>query len=134
MRVDVDAGGRALEIAQRVGGDDRAKLRRRRERALDDGQLVAEVRVVDDHLHHEAVDLRLRERVRPLSLDRVLRREDEERVGDRVGGRTDRHLALLHDLEERRLHLGGSAVDLVGEEEVAEHGPELDVEVARAGR
>ena len=70
---------------------------------------------------------------RPLSLDRVLRREDEERVGDRVGGRTDRHLALLHDLEERRLHLGGSAVDLVGEEEVAEHGPELDVEVARAG-
>ena len=78
----------------------------RRERALDDGQLVAEVRVVDDHLHHEAVDLRLRERVRPLSLDRVLRREDEERVGDRVGGRTDRHLALLHDLEERRLHLG----------------------------
>src|SRR3989337_2889319 len=40
----------------------------------------------------------------------------------------DRHLVLLHDLEERRLHLGGSTVDLVREEEVAKHGAELGVE------
>ena len=35
---------------------------------------------------------------------------------------------LLHDLEERRLHLRGRAVDLVGEQEVAEDGSELRLE------
>ena len=46
----------------------------------------------------------------------------------------DRHLPLLHHLEQRGLDLRGSAVDLVREEEVAEDGPELGVEraVARA--
>ena len=42
----------------------------------------------------------------------------------------DRHLPLLHDLEERGLHLRRRAVDLVGEQEVAEDGAELGVEGA----
>ena len=42
----------------------------------------------------------------------------------------DRHLALLHHLEQRRLHLGGRSVDLVGEEEVAEDRAELGLEGA----
>ena len=45
----------------------------------------------------------------------------------------DRHLALLHHLEQRRLHLRGRAVDLVGEQEVAEDRAELGVEGALAG-
>ena len=45
----------------------------------------------------------------------------------------DRHLLLLHHLEQRRLDLGGRAVDLVGEQEVAEHGAELGVEAAGVG-
>ena len=45
----------------------------------------------------------------------------------------DRHLALLHHLEQRRLHLGGRAVDLVGEQEVAEDRAFLGVEAARVG-
>ncbi len=48
--------------------------------------------------------------------------------GHLVGDAADRHLALGHDLEQRRLHLRGRAVDLVGEHEVREHRPELDVE------
>ena len=40
---------------------------------------------------------------------------------------------LLHDLEQRRLHLRRRAVDLVGEQEVAEDRAELDVEAARVG-
>ncbi len=40
----------------------------------------------------------------------------------------DRDLVLLHDLEQRRLHLRGRAVDLVGEQEVAEDGTELRLE------
>ena len=45
----------------------------------------------------------------------------------------DRHLPLLHHLEQGRLHLGRGAVDLVGEQEVAEHRPELGVELVLAG-
>ena len=40
----------------------------------------------------------------------------------------ERDLALLHHLEQRRLHLRGRAVDLVREQEVAEHRAELGVE------
>ena len=42
----------------------------------------------------------------------------------------DRDLALLHDLEQRALHLGRRAVDLVGEEQVAEDRAERGVELA----
>ena len=42
----------------------------------------------------------------------------------------DRHLPLLHDLEQRGLDLRGRAVDLVGEQEVAEDRAELHVELA----
>ena len=44
----------------------------------------------------------------------------------------DRHLALLHHLEQRGLHLRRRAVDLVREQEVAEDGAELGVEAALA--
>ncbi len=40
----------------------------------------------------------------------------------------DGDLLLGHHLEQRRLHLCGSAVDLVGQQEVDEHRAELDVE------
>ena len=100
------------------------------ELALDDGELLVVLRVADQHLQHEAVDLRLRQRVRPLGLDRVLRRHHEERLGNAVRVVADRDLSLLHHLEERRLHLRGRAVDLVGEQEVAEDRPELGVERA----
>ena len=85
-------------------------------------------RIVDEHLEHEAVDLRLGQRVRALGLDRVLRRHHEERRRHGVRLLADRHLALLHHLEQRRLHLGRRAVDLVGEQEVAEDRAELGVE------
>ena len=97
---------------------------------LDDDELLGLARVADEHLHHESVDLGLRQRVGALGLDRVLRREDEERVGDLVGLAADRHLALLHDLEERALDLGGRPVDLVGEQQVREDGAERRPELA----
>ena len=45
----------------------------------------------------------------------------------------DRHLPLLHHLQEGRLHLGRGTVDLVCEQEVAEHRPQLGVELVLAG-
>ena len=50
-----------------------------------------------------------------------------------MGVVADRHLPLLHHLEQRRLHLGRRAVDLVGEQEVAEDRAFLGVEAAGVG-
>ncbi len=85
-------------------------------------------RVADDQLEQEAVELRLRERVGPLLLDRVLRRHDEERFLERVDLAADGDRVLLHRLEQRRLRLGGGAVDLVGEDDLREDRPALKFE------
>jgi len=92
--------------------------------------LVGAAGVADDQLHGEAVHLRLRERVDALALDRVLGGEDEERPRHRVGLAGDAGVPLAHHLQQRGLHLGGRPVDLVGQHEVGEDGPEASAEVA----
>ena len=72
-----------------------------RRRRLHDLDLLLLVQVVDDDLEHEAVELRLGERVRPFELDRILRREDEERLLQRVAPPLDGDAMFLHRLEER---------------------------------
>ena len=129
-RVDEDLVGRALHREEALGRQHRLGGRHVAGHPLDDDELLGLARVVDDDLHHELVDLRLRQGVRALGLDRVLRREDEERVRDLVGLAADRDLALLHDLEQRALDLGRRAVDLVGEEQVREHRPQRRPELA----
>ena len=75
--------------------------------------------VVDDQAEHEPILLDLRERIGALLLDRVLRREHEERLLERVGIAAHRDLVLLHRLEQRGLRLGRRAVDFVREQDVA---------------
>ncbi len=94
----------------------------------DDLHLLGHGRVADLDLHQEAVPLRLGQGVDALGLDRVLRRQHQERRRERVGRAAEAHLPLGHDLEQRRLHLGRRAVDLVDQHEVGEDGAELDVE------
>ena len=118
----------ALERREILERQDLLQLGAVDELALDDGELLVVLRVADEHLQQEAVDLRLGERICALGLDRVLRRHDEERRRNGMRVVADRHLALLHDLEQRGLHLRRRAVDLVRQEEVAEHRPELGVE------
>src|SRR4029453_6783742 len=59
--------------------------------------------VADAEAQQEAVELGLRQRIGALVLDRVLRREDEERRRERVRHAFDRHLPLLHPLEHAGL-------------------------------
>ena len=118
----------ALERREILERQDLLQLRVLDELALDDGELLVVLRVTDQHLQQEAVDLRLGQRIRALGLDRVLRRHDEERRRNEMRVVADRDLALLHDLEQRGLHLRRRAVDLVGQEEVAEDRAELGVE------
>ena len=128
--IDVHLGRLLLQCRQLLERQHLGELGRLLERARDHGQLLVVRRVVDQDLQHEAVDLRLGQGIGALRLDRVLGREHEERLRDRERVVPDRHLVLLHHLEQRRLHLGRRAVDLVGEQEVAEDGPELRLEVA----
>ena len=85
--------------------------------------------IADPHFQHEAVELRLGQRVGPFVFDRVLGGEHEERLLERVGRAADGDLVLLHRLEERGLHLRGRPVDLVGEDDLREQRPLLDVKV-----
>ena len=130
-RVHVDARGRGLELGETGGVQDGPHLGGRAQRALDDRGLLGGRGVADHDLHQEPVHLRLGQRVGALGLDGVLGGHHEERARDPVALLPDRDLALLHDLEQGGLDLGRGAVDLVGEEEVAEHRTELGVE--RAG-
>ena len=96
---------------------------RARGRTPNDLELLGLGRVPNQDLVHEAVELGLGQRIRALLLDGVLRREDEERAGQRVLHATHRHLPLLHRLEQRRLRLGRRAVDLVGQNHIRKHRP-----------
>ena len=113
--------------------EDLARLGGFGQRAEDDLRLVGRVRIVEQDLEHEPVDLGLGQRIRALGFDRVLGGQDEERGRDLEGVVADRDLVLLHDLEQCRLDLGRGAVDLVGEEEVREDGAGLDVEAGLVG-
>ena len=132
-RVDVDLGDGLLEAEQAGPVEDLARRRRGDQRAGDDLRLVGRVRVVEQDLEHEPVDLGLGEGIRALGLDRVLGGQDKERGRHLERVVTDRDLVLLHDLEQRGLDLGGRPVDLVGEQEVGEDGALFDVEAALVG-
>ena len=85
-------------------------------------------RVAEAQPHHEAVELSLGQRVRPLVLDGVLRRDHHERRGDGVREVVDRRLPLLHALQQAGLRLGRRPVDLVGEDDVGEDRPGAELE------
>ena len=85
-------------------------------------------------LEEEAVELGFGQRIRALHLERVLRREHEEWLLELIGRPADRDAHVLHRLEQRRLRLGRRAVDLVGEDDVGEHRPLLELEERAAVR
>jgi hypothetical protein len=134
-----DSGGvdLALRCQELSGLDDRLHVleRRRPDPAMpepEDRPLRLLVGIAELELEQEAVELRLGQRVRPLVLDGVLRREDEERLGQRVRLALDRDLPLLHRLEQRGLRLRRRPVDLVGEEHAREDGPRPEQQLSAA--
>jgi hypothetical protein len=98
-----------------------------------DRHLVLLGEVVEHDLEHEAVELRLGERIGPLELDRVLGGEHEEGRLKIICSTLHRYAPLLHRLEQCRLGLGGRAVDLVREQHVREHRPRHERETPLSG-
>ena len=107
-----------------------ARMAGRRPHHLD---LLVVGRVLDDDVEHEAIELRFGQRIGALELDRVLRREHVERLGELVGAPLNGDAVLLHRLEQRRLRLGRRAVDLVGQHDVGEDRAGREHHLAAAG-
>ena len=76
-------------------------------------------RVIDPDVKHESVELRLGQRIGAFLFDRVLCREHEERLFERVGSVAGGDHFFLHRLEQRGLRFRRGPVDFVGEEQVA---------------
>ena len=99
------------------------RLQRRRLAVHARGQDLFEHRPIDAgdvDLEHEAIELRFGQRIRALELDRVLRRQHEERRRQRPRLAERRHAPFLHRFEQRRLRLRRRAVDFVGQQQVGE--------------
>ena len=77
----------------------------------------------DEDLEEEAVLLGFRQRIGSLLLDRVLRRQDEEGVRQRIALAADGHLALLHGFEQGGLRFRRRPVDLICEDDIGEDRP-----------
>ena len=130
--VDVDLLDRSAQRQHVVEAERRPQRRQGMGMALrlDDRELVVLARIAERRAQEESVELRLRQWEGALLLDRVLGREDEEGLGQRPRDPVDRHLLLGHRLEQRRLGLRHRAVDLVDEDDVREHRPGSELEVA----
>ena len=89
---------------------------------------------VDLQLEEEPIELRLGKRIRAFHLDRILRRHDEERLLERIRRLADRHADVLHRLQQRRLRFRRRTVDLVGQHDVGEDRPRLELEERAAVR
>ena len=99
-----------------------------------DFEFFLEVRIRHQHLEHEAVLLRFGQRVGAFLLDRVLRRQHQERIAHLVPDAADRDLPLLHRFQQRRLRLRRRAVDFVGQDHVRKNRPRQEPQLALAGR
>ena len=126
----MDVLHRALRLEQLLGTEDLLDGLERVDDALrvEDRHLLTILGVAELQPDEEAVQLRFRQREGALVLDRVLRRHDEERLGELVGRAVDGDLMLLHRFEECGLRLRRRAVDLIGEDDLAHDrpGPELE--------
>ena len=111
-----------------IGDDLHAPILRRHRVAVrsvrgDDAAFLGGARIIDRLFKQEAVELRLGQRIDALLLDRILRRHHHEPIAKREAFAVDRHGALLHRLQQRRLRLGRGAVDFVGEQQIGENRP-----------
>jgi len=92
----------------------------RRCRHLDDAEFLLLVWIVYENVEHEAVLLGFGQRVSAFLLDRILSGQNEKRIGQAMAGAAHGHLSFLHRFEKSRLGLGGSAIDLVRQNNIGE--------------
>ena len=85
--------------------------------------------VPEIEFHEETVELSRRQRVGAFKLDRVLGGNHEEELIQLIGLLPYRDLILRHTFQQGGLHLGGRAVDLVRQDDVAKQRSRLEDEI-----
>ena len=90
------------------------------------------MRIADVQLEHETIELRFRQLIRAFLFERILRGENKERIGERIGLFADGDLPLLHRFEQRALHFGRRAIDFVGQDQIRKDRAKLGREFAGA--
>ena len=131
-RVDAGAGA-VLDVDFKVDPGLEVEIRLGGGHAVEDQLFLGLGRIADDDLEHEAVHLGLGQRVGSLLLDRVLRGDHKERVGQLVSVLPGGDLLFGHGLKKRGLGFGRGAVDFISEENVGEDRPLHETEFAGAG-
>ncbi len=63
--------------------------------------------------HQKAVQLGFRQGLRSHTAQRILRSDDQMGLWQGIGLSLDRNISFFHRLQQRRLRLAGSPVDLV---------------------
>ena len=99
----------------------------------EDVALALARRVAHANAHEEAVELRFGQRVRSVMFDGVLRGQDEKRLRQPMRLIVHGDLRFVHRFEQRRLRLGRRAIDFVGEHDIGEDRPGLELERLRRG-
>jgi hypothetical protein len=134
-RRHVDSGGFLLpfEQSRRIGdGLERSHLGAP-VAADQELALGRRIGIADLDRHQEAVELGFGQRIGADLLDRVLRRDDEERIGQLSRLSVLRNLALFHRFHQRALRLRRRAVDLVGQDDGVEDRAGVKAEGAGLG-
>ncbi len=101
--------------------------------AGEDLQLVVPFGITDRNSQQEPVELALRKRIRSLELERVLRGDDHERVGQPMRLAVGRNLRIAHGFEQGALGARRSTIDFVGQHDVAENRAAIVNELAALG-
>jgi len=91
-------------------------------RAVEDLPQFLAAAVLHEQLIEEAVELRFGQWIGAFLLQRVLRGEHVERLRQIVTRAGNGDVLLLHRLQQRRLRARAGAVDLVGHQQLREHG------------
>jgi len=83
--------------------------------------------------HEEAVELGFRKRIGAMMLDRVLRGDDKERLGEQLRSAVHADLGFVHGLEKGGLCARRGAIDFVGEHDIGEDRTGPKFKLARFG-
>lgn len=90
-------------------------------------------RVAHRQPQQETIELRIRQREGAGQVDRVLRGDHEEWIGQWMRLSIQGDLLLGHRLQQRTLRARRCAVDLIGQQHVGEHRAGVELELAAAG-
>ena len=89
--------------------------------ALNDRSFFAADGVVHFKFEHKAVQLCFGQRISSLLFNGVLRCHDQERLRQQKTFSADGDLFFLHGFKQCALHLGGSAVDLIRQNDIGKN-------------